>query len=253
MKRVVCALTALCMAGTLTACGLFRSTEREQETQENAIDLGEMPKVTVPDIEIPSMTVPEIEVTAPNIDFPDMTPPEFDASDGSGEDSGHNAAVSDGTIKDESGEFTYSGALRQIGDDAHGYIRVPANFVNYKDVDVDDLVQASDQTGKNIVTVTHYASIDYETLANSMRAQLESDTKATGLTGAKVAPNGYEGLQVYCYYPDDKMFLVAWAVKDPADEKGSYFLTLEFDSDHQYLMACSSTLQTPEDYHKENG
>ena len=243
MKRILSALTALCMAGALCAC------DQAKKETDSEWDLNGMPQFTTQDIEIPSMTIPEISVTSPDVDLPDTSVPKLETAD----PSVATAAAPNGTIKDETGEFTYSGELRQIGDDEHGYIQIPADFVNYQDVDVSGLVQASDRSGTNIVTLTHYSSVDYQTLANSMRAQMESNENATGITGAKAAPNGYEALQVYCYYQKDQIFLVAWSIKDPADDKSSYFLTIEFDHDHQYLLACSSTLRSVEDYHKENG
>lgn len=244
MKKIICALTALCTAGALCACNA-----KPQDT-ESGWDLGSMPAVTAPDIQIPSMTMPDITVEKPDLDLPDLTVPTYGADAPADETQG-DAAQASGSISDESG-FVYSGELQQIGDDEHGYIQVPADFVKFQDVDVEGLVQMSDKTGKNIITITHYKDIDYEKLANSMRYSLESDSRAEKVTGAVASPNSYDAYQVYCTYPADQTFLVAWSIKDPADPGSAYYLSMEFDSAHQDIMACSSTFRTKEDYHREN-
>lgn len=242
MKRIISAIAALCMAGALCACG------QSQSKTDSGWDLGSMPKVTVPDVSIPSVNNANIGVTNPGIDFPDTSQPPTDIVINA--DDAINAPRD--SISDESGEFVYTGRLQQVGDDDHGYIQVPADFVKYQDAGISDLVQMSDTSGKNLITVTRYAGINYNTLANSMRASMEQDENAENITGAKVAPNGYNALQVYCHYKDG-YFLVSWAIQDPADDSSSYFLSIEFDSAHQDIMACSSTFRTKEDYHKENG
>ena len=258
MKRLISILAVLCIGGALCGCNAAKPDTGTEP------DLSSMPEVTVPDIQIPSYSAPEIEVTKPNIDIPDMEVPTFEGFGDEAADAGDAtiaadaettaaAAADSNTITDESGSFTYTGALRQIGDDEHGYIKVPADFVNFQDVGVDNLVQASDKSGKNIITIAHRTGADYRTLADGMRAGLENQSDTENITGATVSPNGYEALQVYCHYKSDNMFLVTWAIKDPADEKSSYYMSIEFDNAHQNIRACSSTFQTREDYQKENG
>ena len=217
MKRITSFITAILIAGTMCACG-----------GQSAPDAGGQP-----------MTVP----ASGQQPFTGGEP---------GEGAGGAPEIPEGAIADESGDFVYYGELKQIGDDEHGYIQIPADFVNFQDVTTDVFLQASDTTGKNIFSLNYYPDVDYATAAESMRAQMESTEGAEGVTGAKVSPNGYDAYQIYCHYTDG-MFLVMWLIKDPANPSSCYYLAIEFDSDHQYIMACSSTFQTKEDYHKENG
>lgn len=153
------------------------------------------------------------------------------------------------TITDDSGGFTYTGELQQIGDDEHGYVMVPADFVKFKDVETTGAVQYSDVTGKNIVTVTKYTGTDYETAAQSALAYMDEASDITGGTGARLKVAGYDSIQCYGMY-DDGFFIVVWMIKDPANENDSYYLCFEFDGAHSDIMACSSTFQTSEDHNR---
>lgn len=218
MKRILTSISALLLAAILTACGGMGGPAARQDDSGSMLD--SMPEVTVPDIEIPEVGT-------------------------SGSDNAQN--TDDNVITDQSGDFVYEGKLQQIGDDTNGYIQVPLGYLPFQDEDVQGLTQYSDVTGKNIVTLQSFKGTDYKTAAENLRNYLSSEEDLDGLTGATVQIADYNALQLYGHYADG-FFIVIWLIEDPANPADTYYLALEFDSEHQYLMACSSTFQTPEDH-----
>ncbi len=221
MKRTIIAAAALMLCLAASACG---------------------PTLTPKTSDSPSLSTDPVS-SAPTVRTPESETAATEET---------KAAVPEGAITDESGDFVYDGKLQQIGDDDHGYIQVPLGYVRFQDVDVEGLVQYSDVSGRNIFTLTHYEGTDYQTAANNLYSYMSTEESIEGLSGAQVSPNGYNALQLYGHYTDG-YFIVTWLIEDPADPASSYYLCLEFDSDHQYMMACSSTFQTVEDYHNSSG
>ena len=158
--------------------------------------------------------------------------------------------VPEGAITDESGDFIYTGKLQPVGDDENGYIQVPLGYVPFQDEDVEGLTQYSDVTGTNIFTLDYYEGVSYETAAENMRYYFAERENIEGLSGAVVTVGGYNARQLYCHFTDDNIFLVVWLIEDPDNTDSCYYLAIEFDSAHQDIMACSSTFQTVNDYHK---
>ena len=158
------------------------------------------------------------------------------------------AAIPEGAITDDEGKFAFTGKTQQVGDDDHGYLQVPLGYLPFQEEGVDGLVQYSDSTGTNILTLQHYADMDYSTAAQSMFAYMQSNEDVEGLTGATVTAGGYDALQIYGHYKDG-YFLVIWFIDDPSSESGCYYLAIEFDGEHQDLIALSSTFQNPADFH----
>lgn len=250
MKRIAMGLAALLAAVTMTACNGMGGPG--SATESSGWDLGEMPAVdvSVPDVNV-SVPDVQVQVEKPDISFPDMSVPDINDAGIDVKTGKVSTGNADAQITDESGDFVYEGKLQQVGDDENGYIQVPLGYLPFQDEDVEGLLQYSDATGSNIVTLDYYKGTDYQTGANNLHAYLESQENVEGLTGAQVSPAGYKALQVYGHYTDG-YFLVAWMIEDPADPTSSYYMAMEFDNAHSYLMACSSTFRTVEDYHKEN-
>jgi hypothetical protein len=158
------------------------------------------------------------------------------------------AGIPEGAIADESGDFIYTGKLQQVGDDENGYIQVPLGYVPFEEEGVDGLMQYSDVTGTNIITLDYYDGVDYETAANNLYYYMSEEDGIEGLSGAQVTVAGYTALQIYCHYTDG-VFLVIWVIQNPADTSSSYYMAIEFESDDSDIMACSSTFRTVEDYY----
>ena len=163
-------------------------------------------------------------------------------------DDDSSAEIPEGAITDAAGEFYYAGKLQQGGDDENGYIQVPLGYVDFQDEDVEGLTQYSDVAGKNIITLDYYEGMKYQLVAENMRSYLQSDDTIFDLQGATTTVGNCNALQIYGHY-DDGYFIVIWFIEDPEDTDSSYYLAMEFDSDHSYLVACSSTFQTKEQYH----
>ena len=228
MKRTLTGIAALTLALTMTACGGMGGPSSAKPNSSFSLD--SMPEVTAPEVNTPTVNAPEGEAT------------QTDAPKANNTGEG---------ITDDSGEFVYTGKLQPVGDDENGYIQVPLGYLPFQDEDVEGLTQYCDTTGKNIVTLDRYDNIDYQTVANNLRGYMEAQEDIEDLNGAKVTVAGYTALQLYGHYTDG-YFLVAWSIQDPAHpDDRTYYLAMEFDSEHQYLMACSSTFQTVEDHDSE--
>ncbi len=171
-----------------------------------------------------------------------------------GEDSSIEATkpeVPEGAITDDSGNFVYQGKLMPVGDDENGYIQIPLGYSPFHEEGTEGLTQFSDATGTNIFTLDYYENMPLDTSAESMRYYLESQENIEGLQGSITTVNGYEARQLYCHFTDANLFWVIWLIQDPDNTNNTYYLSIEFDSAHQNLIACSSTFRTVNDYHRE--
>ncbi|MDE5792463.1 MAG: hypothetical protein K2H66_02950 [Oscillospiraceae bacterium] len=161
--------------------------------------------------------------------------------------------VPEGAIADESGDFVYAGKLQPIGNSETGYMQIPLGYTEVQSEDVlntfSGMVQYCDATGVNMITLGHYEDISYQVLAENRRYALEEQEEIEGLSGSIVTVAGYHALQLYCHHTDG-IFLTSWMIEDPKNSEDCYFMEFEFDSDHQNILACSSTFQTVQDYKK---
>lgn len=104
----------------------------------------------------------------------------------------------------------------RVGEDGVGYVTVPSSWTEFNDVDNPEATQycADDKT---IVTMQSYADqkgeLTSKQAATNIYANME-DEDVEGLTGATVTLADQEAYQVYGYYADDDIFLVAWLLED---------------------------------------
>lgn len=243
---------ALALCFPLTACAPTLNARTGDSSQADGSALDSMPSVSVPDNPVPDVNIPDVSVEKPDIDIPDVSvpdAPDFGQGSADSQTASTSLAGSDGErITDASGDFVYEGKLQQIGCDEDGYIQVPLGYLPFQDEDVEGLTQYCDVTGKNIVTLDHYDGTDYQTAANNLRAYMETQDDLEGLSGAQVTLDDSPALQLYGHY-NDGYFIVCYLIEDAADPTSSYYLALEFDTEHQYLMACTSTFCSTETYH----
>lgn len=155
-----------------------------------------------------------------------------------------------GGITDGSGNFTYTGALQQIGDDENGYMQVPADYVPFQEEGVEGLVQYADKNGSHIVTLDWYEDMDYQSAAGSMYSYLEQEGQIQGLAYAIAEVNGYPAYQVYGHY-DDGTVMVLWFIQDTKHTEDCFYVGFEYIGESDFL-ACSSTFLTVEDHKKED-
>lgn len=144
------------------------------------------------------------------------------------------------TLTDESGDFTYTGAVQWIGDEEHGYIQVPADYTPYQDVEAGGLVQYCDGP-YNIVTLQRFEGTPADAAASNLYSYMQEESGTDGLTAAEVGISDYTAKQIYAYYTDSSQFMVIWLIPDPDDENSCYYIAMEFDAEHTDMVACSST------------
>ncbi|MDE6086778.1 MAG: hypothetical protein K2G25_00125 [Oscillospiraceae bacterium] len=159
--------------------------------------------------------------------------------------------VPEGAIVDASGDFVYTGKLQTIGDITIGFMQIPLGYLQVEqEQELPGILQYCDATGANLITFGYYQGITYQALAESRRSALEETEGVEGLTGATTTVGDYSALQLYCYYKDgtNSTLIVAWFIPDQENPENCYFMEFELDSDHQNLIACSSTFQTVTDY-----
>ena len=144
------------------------------------------------------------------------------------------------TVTDATGDFSYTGELMWIGDEAHGFLQVPASFQTFQDTDVSGLVQYC-QDPYNVVTLQKYTDVDRDTAANAIYTALQGDSGCEDLLASQVTLGAYDAKQIAGYYPVTQQFLVAWIVEDPENPKSSYYLAMEFTENSRDMMGCSST------------
>ena len=140
------------------------------------------------------------------------------------------------TDEEVSSDDVTTGDAQRIGEEKFGYTDVPANYVVFTDPYISgDYIQYSDPTGTNIVTLSYYEEsyIDAANYAYALLEQLEADPNVdpTSVTGAMVTLDGCEAYQVYGYYPDEDLFLVAWVLDSPDDDY-THYIAVEFTSDN---------------------
>ena len=121
-------------------------------------------------------------------------------------------------------------ASRQIvGNAEYGYVEVPTEWIEFRDVDGNDSVQYSDVSGTYIMSlnVVKDTSLSAEQIAKSYAAKKNEDSDVRGVTGAtvKVGKNGYTAYQVYMYYPSDGSYLVTYWFE--ANDGKVHYLSIE--------------------------
>ena len=161
--------------------------------------------------------------------------------------------VPEGAITDDAGNFVYEGKLQPIGDDENGYMQVPLGYQPFQEEGTEGLTQYTDATGTNIFTLDYYENMSMTMAAENMRYYMESQENIEGLQGSVTTVNGYNARQLYCHFTDANLFWIIWLIEDPDNSETCYHLSLQCDPEHQNLIACSSTFQTVNDYHKEQG
>jgi len=108
---------------------------------------------------------------------------------------------------DSDAEDTLVSPMQRVGNENHGFFYIPDVWVEFRELDAhpdDNMIQFSDITGTNIITVRYVSAIDapsLETIANNSAAYMEN-IGAEEVHGATVELNGIDSLQVYGFWPD---------------------------------------------------
>lgn len=139
------------------------------------------------------------------------------------------------------------GSHVRVGKDRYGFIDIPDDWVNFKEIDSSaDLLQYSDKSTKSVLTLCYYDADGLNSLQaanNFVTALYESDgVEQESITCATVnlGVDRLDAYQVYCFYPADSQFLVAHFF-DGEDGKVHY-LAIEGDDMEVFNLADTYTL-----------
>ena len=145
----------------------------------------------------------------------------------------------------ESGVYNASNTKR-IGNDTVGYIDVPSEFVEFKEIgglqNVVDGVQYSDATGTAIFTLSAYnnSELTAEQAANNAYLNCKAES-GSEVTGAEVDIAGYKAKQVYTYYENEKKYLVIWAFETSEHDNYTHYLSIEFPENYKDIWELNQT------------
>lgn len=125
-----------------------------------------------------------------------------------------------------------SSDMQVIGSGEFGYVSVPDNWVEFRELDGGTDFQYSNSSGTSIITLNVFSDeglteeqkdqLDADAVASSVWYNLENN-EVTDLVGAKVTLNGYDATQVYGYFVNEDhglpSVIVCWIVED---EQGAF-------------------------------
>lgn len=137
-----------------------------------------------------------------------------------------------------------------VGNESVGYISVPANyktFTNDSQLGGDpNYVQYCDpDSPQTIITVQAYTSdgvYTAEDLMTSMYDQLlaEPGVDASSITTSSDTLGSYEGYLTYAYFPDDDIYVYAWATSE-TDDGLIHYVAIEFPSYNSDVLQYKDT------------
>lgn len=135
---------------------------------------------------------------------------------------------------------------KRIGNDTVGYIDVPSEFVEFKEIGgltgVVDGVQYSDPTGIAVFTLSAYKNSDLTAEQAANNAYLNCQAKSgSEVKGAEVEIAGYKAKQVYTYYENEGKFLVIWAFETSDHDDYTHYLSIEFPDNYRNIWELNET------------
>ena len=145
--------------------------------------------------------------------------------------------------KDSSNESSSSTGIKTedtkvIGSDEYGYVKVPKDWVNFKDINGGNDIQSSDTSSYNVVTLNifrpsqlgiseaEYASIDPKQVANSVYSRQESSQMFEKISGSKSKIGGYDAYVINTLTKTGKYF-ITYIFK--ADDGKIHYTSIEGD------------------------
>jgi len=120
---------------------------------------------------------------------------------------------------------------RRVGNDTHGYISIPVNWVDFQDDNpAPGVIQFTDGDGAIITINLFEAELELEPqISLSNLADFYTSIGAEGMTGAVVTLNGASAYQIYGHFADDNIFIVVWMFEGPNGDV--HFLSAEAPAD----------------------
>lgn len=149
-------------------------------------------------------------------------------------------ATKDSSNKDSSSTGIKAEDTKVIGSVEYGYVKVPKDWVNFKDINGGNDIQSSDTSAYNVVTLNifrpsqlgiseaEYASIDPKQVANSVYSKRQSSQMFEKISGTKSKIGGYDAYVINTLTNTGK-YLITYIFK--ADDGKIHYTSIEGDKD----------------------
>ena len=151
-----------------------------------------------------------------------------------------NKKDSDSSNKSSSSTGIKTEDTQVIGSDEYGYVKVPKDWVNFKDINGGNDIQSSDTSAYNVVTLNifrpsqlgiseaEYASIDPKQVANSVYSKQQSSQMFEKISGTKSKIGRYDAYVINTLTNTGKYF-ITYIFK--ADDGKIHYTSIEGDKD----------------------
>ena len=151
-----------------------------------------------------------------------------------------NNQNSDSSNKNSSSTDIKTTDTKVIGSDEYGYVKVPKDWVNFKDINGGNDIQSSDTSAYNVVTLNifrpsqlgiseaEYASIDPKLVANSVYTKHKNSQMFEKMSGTKSKIGGYDAYVINTLTNTGKYF-ITYIFK--ADDGKIHYTSIEGDKD----------------------
>ena len=151
-----------------------------------------------------------------------------------------NKKDSDSSNKSSSSTNIKTEDTQVIGSDEYGYVKVPKDWIDFKDINGGNDIQSSDTSSYNVVTLNifrpnqlgiseaEYASIDPKQVANSVYTKHKNSQMFEKMSGTKSKIGGYDAYVINTLTNTGKYF-ITYIFK--ADDGKIHYASIEGDKD----------------------
>ena len=151
-----------------------------------------------------------------------------------------NNQNSDSSNKNSSSTDNKTTDTKVIGSEEYGYVKVPKDWVDFKDINGGNDIQSSDTSSYNVVTLNifrpnqlgiseaEYASIDPKQVANSVYTKHKNSQMFEKMSGTKSKIGGYDAYVINTLTNTGKYF-ITYIFK--ADDGKIHYTSIEGDKD----------------------
>ena len=151
-----------------------------------------------------------------------------------------NNQNSDSSNKNSSSADNKTTDTKVIGSEEYGYVKVPKDWVDFKDINGGNDIQSSDTSSYNVVTLNifrpsqlgiseaEYASIDPKQVANSVYTKHKNSQMFEKMSGTKSKIGGYDAYVINTLTNTGKYF-ITYIFK--ADDGKIHYTSIEGDKD----------------------
>ena len=151
-----------------------------------------------------------------------------------------NNQNSDSSNKNSSSADNKTTDTKVIGSEEYGYVKVPKDWIDFKDINGGNDIQSSDTSSYNVVTLNifrpnqlgiseaEYASIDPKQVANSVYTKHQNSQMFEKMSGTKSKIGGYDAYVINTLTNTGKYF-ITYIFK--ADDGKIHYTSIEGDKD----------------------